>query len=166
MEHKTLKIKVLFVCLGNICRSPSAEAVMKAYCDKSGLSIKIECDSAGTIGYHAGEPADHRMRQHGIKRGYNLTSISRQIKPNDFKEFDYIIGMDDDNLKNMEAFMPSPEFRKKVSKMTDYCTKPNPGYVPDPYYGGSEGFEQVLDILEDACSGLMTHICKERGIKL
>jgi len=166
MENRTPKIKVLFVCLGNICRSPSAEAVMKAYCEKSGLSRIIECDSAGTIGYHAGEPAYHKMRQHGLKRGYNLTSISRQIKPNDFMEFDYIIGMDDDNLRNMQAFMPSLEFKKKISKMTDYCAKPNPGYVPDPYYGGSEEFEQVLDILEDACSGLISHISKEKGINL
>ena len=81
-------------------------------------------------------------------------------------DFDYIIGMDDDNLRNMQTFLPSLEFKKKISKMTDYCTKPNPGYVPDPYYGGSEEFEQVLDILEDACFGLISHISKEKGINL
>ena len=144
--------------MGNICRSPSAEAVMNAYIAKEGLDNKVICDSAGTLNYHAGEPADARMQRHAIKRNYDLTSISRQIITADFEEFDYVIAMDDDNVSNMQSFLPSADKAQKISKMTGYCTEPNPGYVPDPYYGGSEGFEHVLDLLEDACNGLLNHI--------
>ena len=151
-------IKILFVCMGNICRSPSAEAVMKSYISKHNLSDKIICDSAGTISAHAGEPADLRMQKHANKRGYDLTSISRQITINDFEEFDYIIAMDDDNIADIRSFMPDMSLNHKISKMTDYCSKDNPGYVPDPYYGGDAGFEQVLDLLEDACSGLLDKV--------
>lgn len=158
-------IKVLFVCWGNICRSPSAEAVMNAYIEKAGLNDKIECDSAGTISYHNGEPADSRMQSHAIKRGYQLTSISRQVVPRDFDEFDYIIGMDNSNISNMEPFMLKAEDALRVSKMTDYCSLPNPGKVPDPYYGGAEGFEKVLDLLEDACNGLLQKIKEENNIE-
>ena len=150
--------------MGNICRSPSAEAVMNAYIADAGLSDSIVCDSAGTIAIHAGEHADARMQQHANKRNYKLTSISRQLKSNDFDEFDYIIGMDDDNMRNMKPFMHNTKSAEKLSKMTDYCAKKNPGIVPDPYYGGSAGFEQVLDILEDACEGLLKHIRNEHKI--
>ncbi len=164
MEHSNDKLKVLFVCMGNICRSPSAEAVMNEYIAKEGLSDKVICDSAGTISFHAGEPADSRMRQHASQRNYNLTSISRQIKSSDFQDFDYIVGMDDENMYNMKSFLPDAELAGKMSKMTDYCSNENPGYVPDPYYGGSDGFEHVLDLLEDACNGLLNHIRSEHKI--
>lgn len=158
MENQKRPIKVLFVCMGNICRSPSGEAVMNAYVKNAGLSDKIVCDSAGTIAYHAGEPADARMQTHAKKRNYHLTSISRQIRPDDFEQFDYIIAMDDENLHDMQAFIPDTAYVSKISKMTDYCGNDNPGYVPDPYYGGASGFEKVLDLLEDACQGLLHHI--------
>ncbi len=161
METNNKLIKVLFVCMGNICRSPSAEAVMNAYIEREGLQDKIICDSAGTIAYHAGEPADARMQEHAIKRNYDLTSISRQIVTGDFDAFDYVIAMDNDNLKNMKSFLPNVKLGNKISKMTDYCSNKNPGYVPDPYYGGAEGFEQVLDLLEDACEGLLNKIRDE-----
>lgn len=164
MKDHDSKIKVLFVCMGNICRSPSAEAVMKAYVERAGLNDKIYIDSAGTISYHAGEPADSRMKRHAINRDYMLTSISRQLKNNDFEEFDYVIGMDEDNMHNMKSFLPKAEYSNKMSQMTDYCTKDNPGHVPDPYYGGHEGFEQVLDILEDACEGLLKQIKDEHKL--
>ncbi len=164
MENQKLPVKVLFVCMGNICRSPSAEAVMNAYIEREGLQDKIICDSAGTIAYHAGEPADARMQRHANKRDIHLTSISRQIKSIDFEDFDYIIGMDDSNLREMKSFLPSASLAGKITKMTDYCSNSNPGFVPDPYYGGAEGFEHVLDLLEDACEGLLTEIREEYKI--
>ncbi len=158
MEKNEKEIKVLFVCMGNICRSPSAEAVMQAYVDRAGLSRRVHIDSAGTIAYHAGEPADSRMQKHALQRGYDLRSISRQIRSEDFEDFDYIVAMDQENLHNMKPFNPHPNNETKVSLMTDYCSQANPGYVPDPYYGGAAGFEQVLDLLEDACEGLLQDI--------
>ncbi|WP_430817745.1 low molecular weight protein-tyrosine-phosphatase [Carboxylicivirga sp. RSCT41] len=152
------KTKILFVCLGNICRSPSAEAVMKALVDKNGIGSRFEIDSAGITGYHAGEPADQRMQRHAINRNIRLTSISRQVKsPDDFEYFDYIIGMDDQNMDDLYHLSPN-DTSEKISKMTDYCTQHSNTSVPDPYYGGAAGFELVLDILEDACAGLLNHI--------
>jgi protein-tyrosine phosphatase len=148
--------QVLFVCLGNICRSPSAEAVFKAFIEKSKLEHEIGCDSAGIATYHEGEPADYRMKQFAQKRGYRLASISRPVNPDlDFDRFDYIIGMDRQNLRDLNAMARNDDDRKKISLMTDYCTERKYNSVPDPYYGGAAGFELVLDILEDACNGLI-----------
>jgi len=153
------KTKILFVCMGNICRSPSAEAVFTGIVKKEGLSGKFEIDSAGTIGYHAGERADRRMQSHAIKRGYNLTSISRQFNPNtDFDHFDLIIGMDDQNMHNLRNMARNGADLDKLHKMTDFSNEWNYDEVPDPYYGGDEGFELVLDLLEDACEGLLEEV--------
>ena len=150
------KTKILFVCLGNICRSPSAEAVMKAMIEKKGLNDYFEIDSAGTLAYHRGEKADYRMRQHASKRGYNLTSLSRPVNSeNDFNYFDMIIGMDDRNIRDLNQLAPNEQSRKKIHKMTDFAQNATMSVVPDPYYGGDAGFELVLDILEDACEGLI-----------
>ena len=151
-------INVLFVCMGNICRSPSAEAVMTYLVEKDGLSSKIKCDSAGTIGYHEGEPADKRMQGHAQKRGYDLTSIARQFRHEDFVKFDYILTMDRENYADITALDYSGKFLNKVNMVTDYCTLYKAAEVPDPYYGGPEGFEKVLDLLEDACGGLLKKI--------
>lgn len=151
-----MKKSVLFVCLGNICRSPGAEAVFKALVDQMGLSADFEVDSAGTGAWHAGEAADPRMRKHAGDRGYNLTSIARKFNPDvDFDKFDYIIGMDDDNIGNLRKMARSDRDLAKISKMTDYCSRFSYSIVPDPYYGGEEGFELVLDLLEDAGAGLL-----------
>lgn len=153
-----MKKKVLFVCWGNICRSPSAEAVFNGILEKYNLSNSFEVDSAGTISAHNGEPADSRMQMHAQKRGYQLTSISRIIKPEDFDHFDFIVAMDDKNLKDIQHYTRNEADFKKVSKMTDYCTRyADHDSVPDPYYGGASGFELVLDLLEDACEGLLQH---------
>jgi len=156
------KKKILFVCLGNICRSPSAEAVFTGIVKKKGESNGFEIDSAGTSGWHAGEPADRRMQSHAIRRGYELTSISRKFDPHtDFDRFDMIVGMDDSNMEDLKRMARNADDLKKLFKMTDFSR--NFGYdeVPDPYYGGSDGFELVLDLLEDACEELLETTVKQ-----
>ncbi len=155
--EKLNKMKqVLFVCLGNICRSPSAEAVFNAFVEKNGLSGELKCDSAGTAAYHAGDQADYRMKQFAKKRGYKLTSISRPVdRETDFDRFDYIIGMDKQNVRDLKSIARNENDRRKVFLMTDFGLNKKYDSVPDPYYGGDAGFELVLDILEDACEGLI-----------
>jgi protein-tyrosine phosphatase len=154
-----MKKSILFVCLGNICRSPSAEAVMKAFVEREGLLDNIYCDSAGIISNHEGNPADRRMQSHAKKRGFDLTSISRPVdKDLDFDRFDMIIGMDDQNIQDLNSLAPTDEHRSKIYRMTDFAKEFDYDVVPDPYYGGEAGFELVLDLLEDACGGLIEHV--------
>lgn len=153
--------KILFVCLGNICRSSSAEEVMRTFIKKAGLEKGIVVDSAGILSYHRGELPDSRMRMHASRRGYNLTHRSRPVCTEDFYDFDLIIGMDDRNIQDLIERAPDLETEKKIRRMTDYCRVKVVDYVPDPYYGGAQGFENVLDILEDACAGLLENIMKE-----
>ncbi|MDR0865717.1 MAG: low molecular weight phosphotyrosine protein phosphatase [Candidatus Symbiothrix sp.] len=149
------KKKILFVCMGNICRSPAAEGIMKHKLHEQGLDKFFHIDSAGMHGYHDGELPDSRMRAHAAKRGYNLTSLSRPVTEDDFYVFDYIIGMDDENIAFLRGKAPDEASRQKIHRMTDFCQNITTDHVPDPYYGGSQGFENVLDILEDACEGLL-----------
>ena len=151
--------RILFVCLGNICRSPSAEGVMKHLVEEAGLHEEFVIDSAGIISYHRGELPDIRMRTHASRRGYQLLHRSRPVEIEDFYKFDLIIGMDDRNIQDLKDRAPSPDEWDKIHRMTDYCTKFTfADHVPDPYYGGLEGFEQVLDLLEDASAGLLEQI--------
>ena len=151
--------KILFVCLGNICRSPGAEAVFNALIKKNGLENELQCDSAGTAAYHVGEPADRRMREIGSKRGYQLTSRARKVDPErDFDQFHYIIGMDRQNVRDLMSIARNKNERKKIFLMTNFCIHKTYDSVPDPYFGGDVGFELVLDILEDACEGLLRKI--------
>jgi protein-tyrosine phosphatase len=151
--------RILFVCLGNICRSPSAEAVMNGFIKREDLENEIQCDSAGILSYHAGEPADKRMQKHAVKRGYRLTSISRPVNPKvDFDHFDMIIGMDDQNIRDLKSLARNQKDLEKIFRMTDFCRENQFDAVPDPYYGGEQGFELVLDILEDACKGLLDYL--------
>ena len=148
--------KILFVCLGNICRSPSAEIVMQKLIEEQGLSESIELDSAGILDIHEGQMADSRMREHASRRGLKITHRSSPVKASvDFEYFDIIIGMDDENMKALNELARIPTWKSKLYKMTDFKKKMTYNYVPDPYYGGPQGFELVLDILEDSCKGLL-----------
>ena len=156
------KYKVLFVCLGNICRSPAAHGVMEDVVAVNNLTDRVEIDSAGTYGGHAGELPDPRMRSAASRRGYNLTHRSRKFREEDFYEFDKIIVMDDSNYENVSRLAPERAYLNKVFRFVEFCTHhPEWTYVPDPYYEGREGFELVLDLLEDGCEGLMEQIKKE-----
>ena len=154
--------KILLVCLGTISRSPSAEAVMKKLVKDAGLDNYIEVDSAGIMGYHEGERADQRMRAHASRRGYVLDSISRPVRTTDFYDFDLIIGMDDRNIDDLKRKAPDLESVAKIHQMTEYSRNKLYDHVPDPYYGGASGFELVLDLLEDACGGLLETISSGR----
>lgn len=166
------KIKILFVCLGNICRSPAAEGVMRAVVEAeegqkvpemswgepevpSEATARWIIDSAGTGNYHIGDLPDRRMRIHARDRGYNLTHRCRQVTEEDFERFDLIIGMDAQNLMNLKRLAPTPEAEEKIVAMAEFVGPTfHADYVPDPYYEGSEGFELVLDLLEDGCRNL------------
>lgn len=153
MENKK---RILFVCLGNICRSSSAEGIMRKLVKDAGRESEFVIDSAGILSYHQGELPDSRMRAHASRRGYNLVHRSRPVCTDDFFDFDLIIGMDNRNIDDLKERAPSPEACRKIKRMTDYCMRfTHADYVPDPYYGGAEGFEHVLDLLEDACAGLL-----------
>ena len=161
-DHCTRR-KILFVCLGNICRSPAAEAVMKSLIRKECLEDRFTIDSAGISSYHRGDLADPRMRACAARRGYTLLHRSRPVRSEDFEDFDLIIGMDDSNIDELLQMSPDIESDAKVHRMTDYCKAKVADYVPDPYYGGAQGFENVLDILEDACSGLFKELIVENS---
>lgn len=151
--------RILFVCLGNICRSSSAQGVMEHLVKEAGREGDFVIDSAGILSYHQGELPDSRMRAHAARRGYELTHRSRPVCTDDFDEFDLIIGMDDRNIDDLKERAPSVEAWGKIRRMTDFCTKfTYADHVPDPYYGGVEGFEYVLDLLEDACAGLLAEL--------
>ncbi len=150
--------RVLFVCLGNICRSSTAEEVLRTLLRREGLERMVEVDSAGILSVHRGELPDARMRMHAARRGYQLTHRSRPVTTDDFFDFDLIIGMDDRNIEDLKERAPGIPEEQKIRRMTDFCRLKVVDYVPDPYYGGASGFENVLDILEDACEGLLQAI--------
>lgn len=153
------KYKILFVCLGNICRSPAAEGIMRQLIERRGLQDKIEVDSAGTYGGHAGSLPDRRMRVHARQRGYELTHLSRRITRDDFEYFDLIIAMDASNMSNLRQMAATLDEARKIVPMSRYFRQHTSyDYVPDPYYEGAEGFEIVLDLLEDACESLLDSI--------
>ena len=159
------KINILFVCLGNICRSPAAQAVMQRMVDERGLSDRFFIDSAGIGGWHIGDLPDKRMRVHARPRGYELTHRARKVQSRDFADFDLIIGMDAANVDDLRDLSATIEQQDKVVMMGDYIRHyPNYDYVPDPYYEGSEGFELVLNLLEDACENLLNRILEQNNI--
>lgn len=156
----TGKYKVLFVCLGNICRSPAAQGIFEHYVRENGLQDKIEVDSAGTYGGHRGELPDRRMRTAALYRGFALTHQSRQVRSIDFLDFDIIIAMDDQNYEDLMHIAPSVEATHKIRRMADFLTTRRISYIPDPYYMGAEGFSHVLDLLEESCANLLDTIRK------
>ena len=157
--------RLLFVCLGNICRSPAAEGVFLHLIAREGLEDRFVVDSAGTGGWHVGNPADRRMRAAAESRGIHLPSRARQIELADFSAFDRILTMDDDNLRNVRSLARELGDRPGlacIEPMTSHCRRFSASEVPDPYYGGEQGFEQVLDLLEDACGGLLESLLREQ----
>lgn len=151
-------VRILFVCLGNICRSVTAEEVMRKKLKDCGLEKQIEVDSAGLIDYHEGELADARMREHAEHRGYKLLHRSRPIRLDDFSQFDLILGMDHDNVRCLRSLATNETQKRKVGYLASYATEHACDVIPDPYYGGSKGFELVLDLVEDAVDGLMAKL--------
>lgn len=145
--------RILFVCMGNICRSPTADGVMRAKLAAAGLDIEV--DSAGTHGWHVGAPPDERSQAHARRRGYDLSPLrARQLVAQDFERFDLVLAMDADNLAQAEALCP-PDRRHRLKLLLDYAPHLGRRHVPDPYYGGAAGFDEVLDLVETACDGLV-----------
>lgn len=162
--NESLKYSILFVCLGNICRSPAAQAVMQRLVDERGLTNRFYIDSAGIGAWHIGDLPDKRMRVHSRARGYELTHRARQVRAADFDDFDLIVGMDATNVEDLHYKTATIEQQDKVVMMGDYIRQfPHYDHVPDPYYEGSEGFELVLDLLEDACDNLLDRIIKQNN---
>ncbi|MDX8400828.1 MAG: low molecular weight protein-tyrosine-phosphatase [Gallionellaceae bacterium] len=157
---KSSKVSVLFVCMGNICRSPTAEAVFRARASKLGLTQNIQIDSAGTHDYHIGEPPDARSQQAAKQHGYDMSSLrGRQAEVSDFSQFDYVLAMDQANLAILQKMRPS-DSASKLGLFLEYAQTHQEREVPDPYYGGVDGFGHVLDLVEDAAEGLLNHIRK------
>ncbi len=157
-------IKVLFVCMGNICRSPTAEGVFRQHVKKAGLDKRISIDSAGTHSYHVGSPPDERSQEAARIRNVDLSDLSaRKVEPSDFKVFDYILAMDRSNLKELKKQCPS-EFSDRVQLYLDYSDRYQDKDVPDPYYGGKKGFECVLDLVDDAAKGLLAAIIQKYNL--
>jgi protein-tyrosine phosphatase len=156
-------IKVLFVCMGNICRSPTAEGVFRHQVAAAGLSDRIVIDSAGTHDYHIGEPPDRRSQKAALRRSYDLSGLrGRLVVPVDFHEFDYILAMDRENLANLQQICPAQHLHK-LNLFMEFSRKFVQREVPDPYYGGEQGFENVLDMAEDAASGLLAAILARKS---
>jgi len=151
-------VRILFVCLGNICRSPTAEAVVRALAALEAPELGVEVDSAGTAGYHIGEPPDPRMRAAAARRGYNLNALrARIVEPRDFERFDLILAMDRENLAVLQRRAPEAA-HARLRLFLEFSPDGEPQEVPDPYYGGPNGFEQVLDLVESAARGLLNYL--------
>jgi protein-tyrosine phosphatase len=152
-------VAVLFVCMGNICRSPTAEAVLRGQALRRGLADRLRIASAGTHGWHAGQPPDARACAHAARRGYDLAPLrARQVQPGDFDCHDYVLAMDRDNLAHLQALQPPGAVAARVGLLMQHARRHAVDEVPDPYYGPADGFEHVLDLIEDACEGLLQRI--------
>ena len=158
-KPQDVKQSVLFVCLGNICRSPTGEGVFQHLVDERDIAEQFEIDSAGTAGYNVGARADARMREHASRRGYELTSRSRKIVVSDLEKFDLVIAMDRENLKDILLLTDAPDNPPAgIKLLSDFLDDTWPSDVPDPYYGGADGFEYVVDMIEAACPKVLTYL--------
>ncbi|CAA6678474.1 MULTISPECIES: low molecular weight protein-tyrosine-phosphatase [unclassified Lentimonas] len=153
--------KILFLCMGNICRSPAGHCVFQHLVDEAGLSNQFEIESAGTIGFHVGSLPDSRMQQSMRARNIPIIGRSRQLKAADLEDYDLILAMDRDNLADARALDSTGKLKHKVELFCDYCTAHNETEVPDPYYGGDRGFEHVLDLIEDGCANLLKKLSSQ-----
>ena len=153
---------ILFVCMGNICRSPAGENVMRKLLEEAGLEQEVRCDSAGTIGYHEGNPPDPRMTEAGRKRGLPMTGRARRVAADDLNAFDLILAMDNANYEEL-LHLASDGNRAKIKRFCDFCAQHEDSEVPDPYYGGPKGFEHVLDLLEDGCWQILQQVKESRS---
>ena len=153
--------RVLFVCLGNICRSPTGEGVLRRLAAERGLGEAVEIDSAGTGAWHVGEAADARMRQAASRRGYELASRARQVREGDFHHFDLVVAMDRANLGELCALRPDGA-RAELRLFSDFLPAGSPEDVPDPYYGGPQGFDRVLDLIEEGAEAILDHLVAGR----
>ncbi|SDD80352.1 low molecular weight protein-tyrosine-phosphatase [Rhodospira trueperi] len=158
-------VAILFVCTGNICRSPTAEGVFRHKARAAGLDGSIHIDSAGTTAYHVGEPPDERAAQAARRRGYDLDGQrARRVAKGDFDRFDLLVAMDRSHFNALRRLAPDEAARHRVVMMSDFASRRDgPGDVPDPYYGAGDGFERVLDMLEDATAGLLEHVRTNSG---
>jgi protein-tyrosine phosphatase len=155
---KSEKVSVVFVCMGNICRSPTAEAVFRHIVEKEGLAHAIQIDSAGTHDYHIGEAPDPRTQRAAKQRGYDMSRLrGRQVAVEDFRHFDYVLAMDEANLSILKRLRPD-DAASHLGLFLDFAERHNEREVPDPYFGSADGFERVLDMVEDAAGGLLQHI--------
>jgi protein-tyrosine phosphatase len=151
-------LRILFVCLGNICRSPTAEGVLRTLAAREAPELRLEVDSAGTADFHVGEPPDPRTQAAGLRRGYDLAALrARVIEPADFAHFDLILAMDEDNLRALRRRAPA-HVHERLRLLLEFAPDADSRDVPDPYYGGPNGFEEVLDLVEAATRGLLTHL--------
>ncbi|MCZ6507381.1 MAG: low molecular weight phosphotyrosine protein phosphatase [Acidobacteria bacterium] len=153
--------RILFVCLGNICRSPAAEALLRHELAERCRDGSVEVDSAGTLSYHQGQPPDERMRQAAAERGYEIAGRSRPVVAQDFERFDLIVAMDRSNLSDLEAMAPAGG--APIRLFSDFLPAGSPADVPDPFYGGPGGFDTVLDLLEEGCSRLISELPGDAG---
>jgi protein-tyrosine phosphatase len=155
MKAARKPFRLLFVCMGNICRSPAAEIVFRELARRAGRDTEFGIDSAGTIGCHAGSPPDHRMAATLTRAGYLVSGSARQIRPEDLQSHDLVVTMDEENLRDVRRLDRSGATHPKIRPLTDFCQRHDDTFVPDPYHGGQAGFDHVLRLLEDGCQGIL-----------